>query len=124
MQSFVVMANAELLMHGHNAAGAAEYLHAHVADDEGTSALLIDALLAAAGEAGTSSERLAFLDEAAAVNIPERFGGNVPVQIVVARLAVVRQDRARFDDAISNLAKTRIDPTELQRLRELWPGAT
>ena len=120
MRSFVVMAHAEVLIDGRNAAGAAEYLRTHAAGDEATAAPLIDALLAAAEDAGSSAGRLAFLDEAAAVPVPGRLGGNVPVQIVLARLAAARRDRVRFDEAIGNLAETRIDLAELESLKALW----
>lgn len=77
----------------------------------------MEALVEAAELASDPEERDRFLREAAEVKIPERLRLNVPVQVDRAKLAARMGDRVAFDIAIANLAQTRIDPSELDRIR-------
>ena len=60
------------------------------------------------------------MEQAASVPISTTLSHNVPVQVVLVRLAMARRDRAAFNTVLANLAATRINPGELQRLRLLW----
>ena len=120
LKAFAHMAEAEVMLAEDKPETAAAYLRQHMAEDENMGSLLIDALLRAAERAADLKEKTSLLDEAAAVPQVETLRHNVPVQIVLVRLAFARRDRPAFDKAIANLAETKIDATELQRLRDLW----
>ena len=121
MRPIVHMTNTELLMAQGRPDAAASYIREHLTEDE-SPGLLIDALLDAADSAGDPDEREAPLREAAEVPVPDRLRHNVPVQVDRAKLATRIQDRAMFDAAMANLAATRIDPAELDRLRTHFEG--
>jgi tetratricopeptide (TPR) repeat protein len=120
VKAFAHMAVAEVMLAEDKPDVAAAYLRLHMAEDENMGALLIDALLRAAERAADPKEKTSLLDEATAVPQVEALRLNVPVQVVLVRLAFARRDRPAFDKAIANLAGTSIDATELQRLRDLW----
>jgi tetratricopeptide (TPR) repeat protein len=120
LKIFAIMSTAEVMSAKDDWLGAAELLRNHLEEDEGIGALLIDALLRGAERAETLAERDALIAQAAAVPISIMLVHNVPVQVVLVRLALARRDRTAFDTAIGNLARTRIEHTELQRLRALW----
>ena len=117
---FAHMAEAEVMLAQDKPAAAAAYLRQHMAEDENMGALLIDALLRAAERSIDMQEKMSLLDEAAAIPQVNALRHNVPVQIVLVRLACARRDRTAFDKAVTNLGGTRIDGSELQRLRDLW----
>jgi thioredoxin-like negative regulator of GroEL len=120
LKIFTIMATAEVMLAKDDPLGAADLLRDHLEEDEGIGALLIDALLRGAEKAETPAERDALVTQAAAVPISSMLVHNVPVQVVLVRLALARWDRIAFDEAIGNLSRTRIEHAELQRLRALW----
>lgn len=120
LRTFALMARAEVMVAEGHFEVAAEFLRGHVAQDEDVGALIIDALLRAAQSAEDPARRTALIVKAGQVHIAPAMARNVPVQVVLLRLAVAARDRPAFDQAVTNLAKTRIDPMELDRLRSLW----
>lgn len=117
--AYAHMAHAEVLLDEQPIAAAA-YLREHLGEDESIGTLLIDALLRSSEISEETADRKSFLEQAANVPIPATLAHNVPVQVVLVKLAIARRDRSAFDRAISNLASTKIDGQELQRLRQLW----
>ncbi|MDJ0448803.1 tetratricopeptide repeat protein [Methylocystis sp. JR02] len=120
LKTFALMALAEVMLADGQPEIAADFLRDHLQEDEGVGAFIIDALLRAADEAEDPAARAALIRKAVEVRIPPAMAFNVPVQIVIVRLAVAARDRAAFDAAITNLAGTRIDLAELERQRALW----
>jgi predicted Zn-dependent protease len=119
-KTFALMARGEILMYENKPEVVAELLESHIEEDEGVGTLLIEALLRASECAATSGDRLALINKAAAIPISTALSQNVPVQIVLVRLAVARRDRQAFERALANLASTRIDLAELERLQSMW----
>ena len=120
LKTFALMALAEVMLANGQEEAAADFLRDYLEEDEGVGALLINALLRAAEETEDVTARAALIRKAVEVRIPPAMARNVPVQIVLVRLAVAARDRTAFDLAITYLAGTRIDPAELGRLRALW----
>ena len=120
LKTFAIMARAEVMLADDQPKIAAEYLRSHLEEDEGVGTLLIDALLRASEKASSPDEHDELVEQAASVPISTTLSHNVPVQVVLVRLAMARRDRAAFDTVPANLAATRINPGELQRLRLLW----
>jgi hypothetical protein len=120
LKTFAIMARAEVMLADDQPKIAAEYLRSHLEEDEGVGTLLIDALLRASEKASSPDEHDELVEQAASVPISTTLSHNVPVQVVLVRLAMARRDRAAFDTVLANLAATRINPGELQRLRLLW----
>lgn len=116
MRMFLATAHAELLIARGQPGAAAEYIREHLAGDE-SPGLLIDALMEAADHAADADEKEALLREAASVVVPKQLVHNVPIQVTRAKLAIRIGNRAMFDSAVSNLAETRIDADELDRVR-------
>lgn len=120
MRMFALMAQAEVMVDDGQFEAAAEFLRDHLDEDEDVGTLIIDALLRAADRAENSIERAALILKAGEVRVPPAMARNVPVQVVLVRLAVAAKDRPAFDAAIDNLARTRIQASELDKLRVLW----
>jgi len=116
MLPFMHMAQAELLMAQNRPEAAAAYIRDNLIDDE-SPGLFIEALLEAADHAQDQDVRDSFMREAAQVQFSDRLRHNVPVQIDRARLSARLGNRKQFDEAIANLSETRINPTELERLK-------
>lgn len=120
MRTFAFMAQAEVMVADGQPDAAAEFLRDHVGEDDDVGTLIIDALLRAAERETDPISRAAFIRKASEVRVKPSMTHNVPVQVVLVRLSVAAKNRAAFDTAIGNLAQTRIQTAELERLRALW----
>jgi predicted Zn-dependent protease len=119
-EPFLVTAEAEILLASKRPGVAVELLKRETIRNPTHVGLLLEAFAQAAEESERPNDRDKLFSEGLAVTVPERWKFNVPIQVNRARLAVKAGNEHLFNDAIQNLAGTRIDPQEVERLRQHW----
>jgi hypothetical protein len=120
MKSFLVSAEAEILMAQGRSGSAIDLLRPEAVHDEHLVGQLLEAFIQEISKSPDAKTRERLIKNAFAIAVPDRWRKNVPVQMTRARLAVAAGDRALFDIVIGNLSSTLINRSEIEKLHAQW----
>lgn len=120
MRIFETTAQAELWIAEGRIEAALELLRGEMAREDNLVGIFLETVCHAAAACENDIDRQKFIEMGKSQPVPNRLRFNVPVQVNRARVAILARDEKLFDNILNDLAKTKIDREEIERLKQQW----
>ena len=116
----ITTANAEVIISNGDPKLAAHFLRENVGENESLYGLMLEAYTTVISNTDDIDAIDEIAKEVAEVKLPSNMDLNVPMLVTRANYAIAAKEKSIFDCVVDDLASTKIDPSEIERLRQKW----